>query len=532
MEKELLDQQVLAMYDVRGIQSYIFKSNAAKEIVGASALVEKIITEGLQAYVRMQENGAAGEKSAEQKTAKAWSRYMTDWTRDDPNAFLENPEVEMQIMFIGGGNAYVLFRHGSECAKVNRFLAKYLLDRTYSLNLAVAVVKRTESYADDYESINNRLREIKASMPLNMPIGALPFMAADSITGAPLTHKDRDGNYYSTEASLKRAAFPKQEDEKIFDNMVTEKGSSSTLAVFHIDGNSMGNTIKTKMEGKTNYGEAVKEMRNLSKQISGTFRQTVDEMRAYMDSLTPKIRDTKDHKLYREIIVAGDDITFVCNAKLAIPAVKFFLENISKKGEFSACGGIAFFNSHFPFSDAYQIAEACCESAKKRAKQAECKGTDNKIGNFLDYQICTNIRASELDAYRDRHYMVDGKSFIFRPYYVPFEEDKWNMNGKNDCYNISKLIYWLNYFAQGEKSQEEPMARSKAKKLRDTIPMGVDEINSEISFLESRGYAEPKKAVEEVKKTAGGNDREAVMKEAAIWYDALEIMDWLIKEDE
>ena len=62
--------------------------------------------------------------------------------------------------------------------------------------------------------------------------------------------------------------------------------------------------------------------------------------------------------------------------------------------------------------------------------------------------------------------------------------------------------------------------------------MGVDEINSEISFLESRGYAEPKKAVEEVKKTAGGNDREAVMKEAAIWYDALEIMDWLIKEDE
>ena len=35
MKAELLDQQVLAMYDVRGIQSYIFKSNAAKEIVGA-----------------------------------------------------------------------------------------------------------------------------------------------------------------------------------------------------------------------------------------------------------------------------------------------------------------------------------------------------------------------------------------------------------------------------------------------------------------------------------------------------------------
>lgn len=54
MKEELMNQQVLAMYDVRGIQSYIFKSNAAKEIVGASALVEKIITNGLREYVQAQ----------------------------------------------------------------------------------------------------------------------------------------------------------------------------------------------------------------------------------------------------------------------------------------------------------------------------------------------------------------------------------------------------------------------------------------------------------------------------------------------
>lgn len=32
MKIELLDKEVLAMYDVRGIQAYIFKSNKAKEI--------------------------------------------------------------------------------------------------------------------------------------------------------------------------------------------------------------------------------------------------------------------------------------------------------------------------------------------------------------------------------------------------------------------------------------------------------------------------------------------------------------------
>lgn len=512
MREELMNQQVLAMYDVRGIQSYIFKSNAAKEIVGASALVEKIITNGLQAYVQTQDKNAAGA-----------AKYMTNWMNDDPSAFLKNPEVEMQIMFIGGGNAYVLFRHGSECEKVNRFLAKYLLDKTYSLNLAVAVVPRTESYENDYDAINNRMREIKASMPLNMPMGAMPFMAADSITGAPLTRKERDGNYYSTEASLKRAAFPEQEDEKIFDNMVTEKGNSSTLAVFHIDGNSMGNKIRETMSGIKEYEKAISRMRELSLNISKKFRATVDEMKIYMDSLAPKIKDTKGHKLYREIIVAGDDITFVCNAKLAIPAVKFFLENISKKGEFSACGGIAFFNSHFPFSDAYQVAEACCESAKKRAKQAECKGDNDKIGNFLDYQICTNIRASELETYRDRHYTVEGKTFIFRPYYVPFEKDDWNMNGKNDCYNISRLMYWLGYFTQKETTEDSAgasIARSKAKSLRDTIPMGEAELKSELSFLKSRGYGKLKAEFDKDERTA------------AIWYDALEIMDWLIKGEE
>ena len=161
MKEELMNQQVLAMYDVRGIQSYIFKSNAAKEIVGASALVEKIITNGLREYVQAQKKNEGDKEIVDTEGATGISRYMTDWKNDDSAAFLKNPEVEMQIMFIGGGNAYVLFRHGSECKKVNHFLAKYLLDRTYSLNLAVAVVPKTDSYENDYGAINDKMREIK-----------------------------------------------------------------------------------------------------------------------------------------------------------------------------------------------------------------------------------------------------------------------------------------------------------------------------------------------------------------------------------
>ena len=128
MRAELKNCEVLAMYDVRGIQAYIFKSNVAKEIVGASELVRQIITEGLREYVSIQK--------------KNLSTYMMDWKKDNPKAFLEDQEIEMQIMFIGGGNAYVLFRRGEECQNVNKFLAEYILNRTYSLSLAVAVVKK------------------------------------------------------------------------------------------------------------------------------------------------------------------------------------------------------------------------------------------------------------------------------------------------------------------------------------------------------------------------------------------------------
>ena len=492
MRAELQKREVLAMYDVRGIQNYIFKSNVAKEIVGASALVEKIVPEGIQEYIKT-------------LNPKDREHYMTEWKTDDAKAFLEDAAIEMQIMFIGGGNAYVLFRKGAICQKVNRFLARYILDRTYSLSLAVAVVEKTENYSVDYAAINEEMRKIKAGMPLNMPIGAMPFMAADAITGYPLTSKVK-GEYFSTEAMLKRNAFPKQEDEKIFDNMVTEKGDSSTLAVFHIDGSSMGKRIIKEMHGIAEYEKAIRTMRAISADISETFRKNVDQMKAYMNVLASRIKKDTSHKLYREIIVAGDDITFVCNARLAISAVEYFLKHIGDTGKFSACGGIAFFNSHFPFSDAYQVAEACCESAKKRAKKAECRGEEGKIGNFLDFQICTNINAANLEDYRERYYATREESFIARPYYVSEKKDSC-LNEKNDQYNIERLHMWEKYF--------HDMPRSKAKQLRDIIPMGENEIQKELSFLRSRGYMQ-------LEQTG----------EYGIWYDALEIMDWYMEESE
>lgn len=499
MREELKSKEVLAMYDIRGIQSYIFKSDPAKEIVGASAIVDNVIIDGLKEY----------KKDLPEK------EYMLDWENDDAEAFLKDSSIKMQVMFIGGGNAYVLFREGSICEKVNKFLAKYVLENTYSLKLAVAVVEKTDSYKNDYALINEKMRQIKAYMPLSQPMGALPFMKNDPNTGYPLTFSD-DANHtdFCTEARLKRKKNKEEidsgrEKRMILDDMVTEKGSDSTLAMCHIDGNSMGQFIRNIMKEKVDYDKAIPIMREISIGISKIFKSTFINMTKYMDKLSFK------ENLYHKIILAGDDITFVCNAKLAIPAVKYFLKNIGKEilkidgveKTFSACAGIAYFNSHFPFSDAYQVVEACCSSAKNRAKAKENRGENGKIENYFDFQICTNVRAANLSTYREKHYGAGEKSFIDRPYYVPIENDK------NKDYSVEKLEKWLKLF------NDENMPRSKSKQLRNVIPSGINEIEKEVAFLASRGHKEFEQALDEDKKVY------------RVWYDALEIMDLYIKEE-
>lgn len=510
----------LAMYDVRGIQNYIFKTNKMQEIIGASQLVENIIIEGLNKII---------------ETHSEWNReyFLTNWEKDEPDAYLNNEEIQMQVLFIGGGNAYVLFREKTILRQVNRALAKYVLEETYSLNLAVAVIDKSEDYKNDYKNINLKMREIKARMPETKPVGAMPFMSTDTITGYPLTKKQGE-EYLCTESALKRKRFSgrAEEAEKILDNMVTEKGDSSHLAVVHIDGNNMGARIRKIMENKHDYADAIITMRKISRNIRCSFQDTFDEMGQAIETISDQIKPNRKGRLYRKVVVAGDDITFVCNAKAAIYAVEVFLKSIGnkmmykeeglkerenrKKYAFSACAGIAFFNSHFPFTDAYEVAEECCSSAKSSAKAPQNRDggkADGNIGCYLDYQICPHIKAADLKTYRSKHYLMpDGNgSMLQRPYYVPCQayEGITDLNDRNKEKSIEILWKCLRYFQEGDESGN--LTKSRAKELRNAYAFGMEEVEKYCTFLNSRDVIFPEN-----------------FPKKNFWYDALEIMDFCL----
>lgn len=519
MREDLKSKEVLAMYDVRGIQNYIFRTNKIKEIIGASMIVENIILDGLRSVIK--------QLGAEE------SKYLTNWEEDDPDAFLTDPDIRMQVLFIGGGNAYALFRKGEECERFNRKLAKYMLEHTYSLQLSVAVIEKTESYSHDYEEINLRLREIKATMPSSRPMGAFPFMAVDTVTGFPVVAESPYKDRYVCRESLLKLEQCKQNqeaEENLLDNMVTKKGNNSFLAIVHIDGNNMGKRIKKIMENKDNYSDAIRTMRVISKNLKDSFGEAFDDMGSYIDRRSSHVKAGTKNKLYRKLILAGDDITFICNAMIALDAVKEFLKRISGKVMYreqgkteeenllayglSACAGIAFSNSHFPFSDAYEVAEACCKSAKERAKKKERRAggaEDGNIGSFLDFQICNHVKTTDLSEHRKKNYgYADGKgTMLYRPYYVSSDvyHDINDLNDRNQRYDFEN-IFVKNIKAFGNQT----ISRSKMKELRNAFFYGMSEVEKEITFLKSRGI--------QFEGTAPDT-----------WYDALEMLDLYAVEE-
>ncbi len=190
----------------------------------------------------------------------------------------------------------------------------------------------------------------------------------------------------------------------------------------HIDGNNMGLRIRRLVEHITDYQEAVTKMRQISHNIKYSYLHTFEQMKKEFEG---RKKESSLAKCFvRKVVIAGDDITYVCNAHIAMETVAWFCRRISvltmnaglkkgkgaeprintglekgegvesgmnagsQKGEacgmgiteadiqeygFSVCAGIAYIHSHFPFGTAYEVAESCCDIAKEAAKSKEHK---------------------------------------------------------------------------------------------------------------------------------------------------------------
>lgn len=428
------DERVLAMYDVRGKQGYIYRSRRIREIVGASCIIRDVFIDYLYPAARQVRNGK--KDMGNQDAVYQYDRKIPE--KFSAEAFeqrMEEGKYIGEVVYDGGGNFLVLYRDKETCIQVNRIFTGNLMKHTYTLKVLCTILEHPDLM--QYRSDNRRLYELHQkndeTESVIYPVNSLPMIQVDSFTSRPLSVKRRvpgEKTAAGEKMSLERAAkCDKYQEmvkrgetsgEKILDNIITKKGEESLLAVIYIDGNNMGAQVQACLEGKESYEECITELRRFSGEIQKNYVD--DRINAINTMLDNKYSD-KSCKMRRTIVAAGDEMTIICNARDALDVIKAYFEEFPEKC--SSCAGIAIFHSHAPYADAYRLAEECCESGKIWMKE---KGISHAC--LLDFHYCQGGIGISLEGIREKELQGKGCS---RPW-ILFSHSKERID--EFCYSL------------------------------------------------------------------------------------------------
>ena len=325
---------VLAKYDVRAKQKFIYSSTHLKEIVGASWLIRdcfydflrpaakcvkvekdgtvkigKLLDGQTRKYEFLSEGirGFVDPKLTKEKREQEESR-IPDFTKEEFEQSIEDNYIG-EIVYEGGGNFFVVFYNEEVYQAVNRIFYQKVLLGTGTMRVLTSCVPvdKEKGYFGDYKKDEAELRKKHAIREREestlYPVNTLPIVQVDYRSSQPLTATDegyvpkdeKTNKYkkisyeslckYKKYASItrnKKNGDTQVEGTKILDNLVRKKGEDSHLAIIYIDGNSMGAQVSRCTKGKVTYEECVSELRAFSKSIQKYY---IDERVAAIDEL-------------------------------------------------------------------------------------------------------------------------------------------------------------------------------------------------------------------------------------------------------
>lgn len=461
----------LAMYDVRGKQEYIFKTNKLKEIVGGSCIIRDCFKEYLfpsaEEYMRrkakkegipLSDDEVCGiynyndsEKEPEyiseinkgkEFSQKAFERMM----QDEKCA----ARYAGEVVYEGGGNFFVLYKDKETCIEINKIFTRKLLKELYTLKVLCTYIELENglvNFIEDRKKLYEKHRISEAEESVICPVNTLPFVQVEEVTSLPLTkYNENTRKKVSTEAEAKLAkhldVYNEKYGEKDLDKLVTRKGEESLLAVVYIDGNNMGAKVQNVLGTETSYDQCVKKLRETSEFIQKNYVE--DRIKDIDQMLEEKAKKGKKKAGKRLVVFAGDEINLICNARDAYDIAKTYLKGLHQVSwkdstePCSACAGIAIFHSHAPYAQAYKVAEECCESGKTRMKKLEKareKEGKSKEVCYIDVHYCQKGIGMSLDDIREKE--VGG--LISKPWLLDMEDEKNTTSKMPEDITIMKI---------------------------------------------------------------------------------------------
>lgn len=510
------------LIDTVSIQKYIFSGNRLKENLGASYLVEQIFEGPLKIAV----NSVLGKESL-----SSWEHWKTN---PDQLLIEKDSECLFEIGFIGGGNGLLLFRKKEDAFKVVKEWTRSLLIYAPGLQTAVAVCPfKTEDFQSSLSRSFNELLKNKNSY---FPVTTLPKFGVT--LDCPLSNLSQEVDYRDatgekrriSSASSARLSASNDSVKKMTDTYLENSSKwaltsevddlgqlegQNFIAVVHIDGNNMGARFKS--------CGTLSEYRKLSNTIAEITRKAFASIVTAVSSVDAEdysdegieIRKTEDAKMVlplRPVIIGGDDITFITHAKLALPLSKLFIKRWTALGTeyeetipdpLSACAGIAFVKTKYPFFQAYEFAEAMCASAKKIARQYR-----DAEASWVDFFIQQSGTTGDAETIRKIQYTYGNRRGFFGPY------------GLSDIKTDPGSMLRLSLFEKGIGDFKKKWPKNKLMELRSALILGEDATKH---FLEKQAHKNlalpnPDKAFEEFKK-AGWHETKTPYLDMIDFYD-------------
>lgn len=458
---------------VQGIQNFIFQTNELKDIVGASELVEKICTEDFEPF---RKNG--------------------------------------KDILHAAGNIKYIFNKKNDCEKAVKEFPKIVLNKAPGIIISQAVVeiKAGETFGSVVDKLEDKLRSQRNKPNQSITLGYMGILRSRK-TGLPAIEIDKKGDFLDLATYKKRSSSQSTPKlcKKLYDESslnikkipfdiedITQK--NDWIAIIHADGNGLGQIVQKIGKDENQFADFSKKLDEATVTAAQTAFKNVCSTRG--GGVIP----------IRPVVLGGDDLTVVCRGDLAIDFAESFLmefehqtqqklglyikEAYKEVDKLTACAGIAYIKSSYPFYYGYELAEALCSEAKKDAKKKERIECNNGMppSCLMFHKVQDSFVEDYSEIVKRELTPFDGYSFKFGPYYVyddKLDDDKWTISElkshTKDLDNKSKddkegnaikshLRQWLSSLHENNGSDKQLLERMISITPKNDLKRLIDKV--------------------------------------------------------
>ena len=461
----------IILLETSGNQRYIFSTNKLRENVGASELTYQI---GAEYAAKLAE---------------------------DTNG--------IKPIITTSGKALILAGDETIAKKFVHDITEHALKKMPGLTVHGAICKvenenSADSLHDAVGKVHERLETIRYQIPSNLQrFQRIPFVAECASSNLPASEviefKNSRGNdtFTFSKVSISKREILANDKKKLSNKDDFNRGriakelqdgfgvklpknlekfedifpETKWLAIVHADGNGLGQ-IFLKFDDYANMADHEsykKDYKDFSHEIDGCTKNAFGKA---LQNLQEKFQDEQIPVI--PIILGGDDLTFICNGEYAISLTKEFLRNyetetkenevikrLTKETPLGICAGIAIIKPHFPFHQAYHLAEELLQSAKKTKK------ISTSLSAF-DYHVLYDSSGTTLEEIRDK------TPFVTRPYIVTPKEiakgfvdiDNEENRKKSDSQKNDEKTWIKNHHFEELRTRVEAMNETEDEKRK------------------------------------------------------------------